>query len=68
MRIEGCSLMRVPDAMYTLRCYYTGFLFKRFQQRVGQEEVLQTQGRREGRSELDEVSDYPTSSGTGKNY
>lgn len=44
------------------------FLFKRFQERVGQEEVLQTQGRREGSSELDEVSDYPTSSGTGKNY
>ena len=68
MGIEGCSLMRAPDALYTLCTYYTGFLFKRFQPRVGQEEVLQTQGRREGRRELDEVSDYPTSSGTGKNY
>jgi len=60
--------MRVPDAMYTLCSYYMQFLFKRFQQKVGQKEVLQTQGRREGSSELDEVSDYPTSSGTGKNY
>lgn len=30
--------------------------------------MLQTQGKREGRGELDEVSDYPASSGTGKNY
>lgn len=35
---------------------------------VGQEEVLQKQERRGGRMKLDEVSDYPTSSGTGKNY
>lgn len=35
---------------------------------VGRKEVLQTQGRRGGRSELDEVPDYSTSSGTEKNY
>lgn len=54
--------------LYMLRSYYTWFLFKRFQQRVGQWEMLQTQGRREEMSELDEVSDYSTSSGTEKNY
>lgn len=37
-------------------------------QRVGQEEVLQTQGRGGGRSELDEVPDYSTSSGTGRGF
>lgn len=43
-------------------------LFKRFPGEGGTVGGLQTQERREGRSELDEVSDYPTSSGTGKNY
>lgn len=38
------------------------------QQRVGQEEVLPTQGRSGGCSELDEVPDYSTSSGTGRGF
>lgn len=66
------SLMPVLDALCMLRSYYTWifffFFFERFQQWVGQWEVLQTQGRRGGRNELDEVSDYSTSSGTMKNY
>lgn len=44
------------------------FFFERFLLWVGRWEVLQTQGRRGERSELDEVSDYSTSSGTMKNY
>lgn len=47
---------------------YTQFLFKTFLPWVGQWEALQRQGRREARGELDEVSDYPRSYGTGKNY
>lgn len=64
MGMEGCSLMRAPDALnavithdFCLRGSSGGGDGRRRQEERG-----------EGRGELDEVSDYPTSSGTGKNY
>lgn len=61
MGIAGCSLMRAPDAAFAASTHT-------FLPWVGQWEALQRQGRREARGELDEVSDYPRSYGTGKNY
>lgn len=60
------SLMHLLDAQ--LRSITCDFECEVSQQRVGQEEVLQTQGRSGGCSELDEVPDYSTSSGTGRGF
>lgn len=60
------SLMHLLDAQ--LHSITWDFLCEVFQLRVGQEEVLQSQGRRRGWSQLDQVSDYSTSSGTGSGF